>query len=91
MVGISGNLQTRPLIVIEAAGCSLEWRGYPPDLRRLDPSTHQDFENIVLGGQRVPLGMPKWDDLISKEDAKALHAYIISLSWQAYNAEHASR
>ena len=66
-------------------------RGYPPDLRRLDPSTHQDFENIVLGGQRVPLGMPKWDDLMSKDDTKDLHAYIISLSWQAYNAEHAKK
>lgn len=62
-------------------------RGYPPDLRRMSAERHQLFEDIVLKGLLRPLAMPQWDDVLSEQEVEAIHAYIISLSWNAYNAQ----
>ncbi|QVM83576.1 PQQ-dependent dehydrogenase, methanol/ethanol family [Novosphingobium decolorationis] len=48
-----------------------------PDLRRMQPEIHEAFDQIVLEGAFLPMGMPRWDDLISKEDAHAIHAWLI--------------
>lgn len=48
-----------------------------PDLRRMNPGTHEAFDKIVLEGLFLPAGMPRWDDIVSKEDAHAVHAYLI--------------
>lgn len=66
-------------------------RGYPQDLRRLTPEKHELFNDIVLRGSLRPLGMPQWDDVFSPDDVDAIHAYIISMSWEAYNAEKQTR
>jgi len=58
-----------------------------PDLRHMTAATHAEFKDIVLGGKRRSLGMPQWDDLLNDEDANAVHAYIISLAWDAYRAQ----
>jgi quinohemoprotein ethanol dehydrogenase len=58
-----------------------------PDLTRMAAATHAEFEDIVLHGNRRDRGMPQWDDLLNEEDAKAIHAYIISFSWDAYRAQ----
>ena len=63
-------------------------RGYPPDLHRLTRAKHALFNDIVLKGLLRPLGMPQWDDVLSQNDVDAIHAYIISIEWDAYNAEH---
>ena len=65
-------------------------RGYPQDLRRLTPEKHAVFDDIVLHGSLRPLGMPQWDDVFTQEDVDAVHAFIISMSWDAYNAEQAT-
>jgi quinohemoprotein ethanol dehydrogenase len=62
-------------------------RGYPPDLRRMSAERHQLFNDIVLKGLLRPLAMPQWDDVLSEQEVEAIHAYIISLSWNAYNAQ----
>lgn len=62
-------------------------RGYPQDLRRLSPEKHAAFNDIVLHGSLRPLGMPQWDDVFTQEEVDAIHAYIVSMSWDAYNAE----
>jgi quinohemoprotein ethanol dehydrogenase len=31
----------------------------------------------------APLGMGRFDDVLSRADAEAIHAYIIDQSWQA--------
>lgn len=54
-------------------------RSITPDLRRLMPGTHEAFDDIVLGGALVPGGMPRWDDLLRKDDVRAIHAYLIDL------------
>ena len=40
--------------------------------------------DIVLHGALQPRGMPRWDDLLSDQDADQLHAYLISVQRQAY-------
>ncbi|MGD9843338.1 MAG: PQQ-binding-like beta-propeller repeat protein, partial [Steroidobacteraceae bacterium] len=54
------------------------------DLRRMSAPVHATFKGIVLQGQRLPLGMPRFDDVLSEADADAIHAYIISNEWIAY-------
>ena len=49
-----------------------------PDLRYASAQTHQQFEQIVLGGRRAALGMPSFGDLLTSDQAKALQQYILS-------------
>ena len=51
--------------------------GSIPDLRHMSPATHAEFDRIVLGGERDALGMASFADLVSEEDAAAVHAYVI--------------
>ena len=43
----------------------------------MQPETHAAFADIVLKGQRVPLGMPRFDDVLRPEEAAAIHAWLI--------------
>lgn len=54
-------------------------RSITPDLRRMQPGTHEAFRQIVLEGLLTPNGMPRWDDILSPGDADAIHAYLIDL------------
>ena len=58
---------------------SNQHRSITPDLRRMQPGTHAAFEKIVLEGLLVPNGMPRWNDLLSAADVRAIHAYLIDL------------
>jgi quinohemoprotein ethanol dehydrogenase len=49
-----------------------------PDLRRMNSGVHQAFEQIVLEGLLVPNGMPRWDDLLSPDQVRAIHAFLIA-------------
>ena len=63
------------------ANCSMCHSNQPraplPDLRRMKPGIHAAFEQIVLGGAFVPNGMPRWNDVLSPEQAHAIHAWLI--------------
>jgi quinohemoprotein ethanol dehydrogenase len=48
-----------------------------PDLRRMSRPTHAAFDQIVLEGLFLPNGMPRFDDLLSPDQAKAIHAFLI--------------
>ena len=65
-------------------------RGVLPDLRTLSPGLHQVFYDIVLNGALAPMGMGRWDDVLSRADAESIHAYIVDQAWQAYNAQPAT-
>jgi quinohemoprotein ethanol dehydrogenase len=65
-------------------------RSEAPDLRRMAPETHDAFQQIVLGGILKNAGMPPWDGVLSSDDADAIHAYLISISWDAYNKQQAA-
>ncbi|CAH0990011.1 Quinohemoprotein alcohol dehydrogenase ADH IIB [Sinobacterium norvegicum] len=51
--------------------------GSLPDLRRMQPSTHQFFEQIVHGGAFATMGMPRFGEQLSKEEVNDIHAYLI--------------
>lgn len=57
---------------------SNQHRSISPDLRRMDPSTHEMFNDILLDGLLVENGMPAWGDLLSPEDADAIHAFLLA-------------
>jgi quinohemoprotein ethanol dehydrogenase len=57
-----------------------------PDLRRLSAPTHQLFYEIVLNGAYRGKGMARWDDVLTRADAEAIHAYLIDQAWTAFVA-----
>ncbi|MBO9601950.1 MAG: PQQ-dependent dehydrogenase, methanol/ethanol family [Novosphingobium sp.] len=63
------------------ANCSLCHSNQPraplPDLRRLDKGVHAAFDQIVLKGLLVSGGMPRWDDALTPDQVKAIHAFLI--------------
>lgn len=61
-----------------------------PDLRRLTAEKHAVFEDIVLKGALVPLGMGRFDDVLKPEDARAIQAFVIDRAWAAYRGEGAA-
>jgi quinohemoprotein ethanol dehydrogenase len=79
------------LFKAHCSSCHLNVPGtLAPDLRRMTPETHEAFRQIVLGGALIKAGMPPWDDVLSPADADAIHAYLISISWDAYNKQQAT-
>jgi quinohemoprotein ethanol dehydrogenase len=72
--------------------------GAIPDLRYMPPAVHQQWNAIVLNGTRrrngmpgfgEPAGFPLVTSRMTQEDGDAIHAYVIDLSWKAYNDEQA--
>ncbi len=73
------------------ASCHVNQPGsLAPDLRRMTKETHDAFNQIVLRGVLQNAGMPPWDDVLSQADAGAIHEYLISISWDAYNKQQAA-
>jgi quinohemoprotein ethanol dehydrogenase len=64
-------------------GGSLISGGMIPDLRFMSAQTHQQFDAIVLGGARANQGMASFADVVSIDDAQAIHAYVIDVSAKA--------
>jgi quinohemoprotein ethanol dehydrogenase len=70
--------------------------GAIPDLRYAPADVHRDWYGIVLAGTHWDKGMPGFADppkfafpnlKMTKEDADAIHAYVIDQAWKAYNLE----
>jgi quinohemoprotein ethanol dehydrogenase len=53
-------------------------RGGIKDLRQMTPDTHAHFLDIVLGGARAKAGMASFADVLQKDDAEAIHSYLIA-------------
>ena len=66
--------------------CHTFGRALLPDLRRLSPETHRLFYEIVLHGAYQVKGMARWDDVLSQDDAAAIHAYLVDQGWQLQRA-----
>ena len=81
------------------AGGAWELNGAIPDLRYMPADVHNEFYAIVMAGSHRNNGMPGFADGIpnwpivsakmSVDDAKAIHAYLVQLQWQAYDADRA--
>ncbi len=48
------------------------------DLRKMTRETHAQFKDIVLGGARKDKGMASFADILTVDDADAIHAYLIA-------------
>ena len=57
-----------------------------PDLTRLPRGVHDRFLDIVLRGALSSNGMAGFADVLSQDDAQAIHAYVISLQRRAFEA-----
>jgi mono/diheme cytochrome c family protein/outer membrane protein assembly factor BamB len=51
--------------------------GLVPDLRLSNAAVHEQWDAIVLEGQRRPLGMPAFAGILSAEDSQAVRMYVI--------------
>jgi quinohemoprotein ethanol dehydrogenase len=60
-----------------------------PDLSRLNRGigSADAFKAIVLQGALLPLGMARFNDVLSPEEADEIHAYVVDQSWQAYDTQ----
>jgi quinohemoprotein ethanol dehydrogenase len=63
------------------------------DLTRLsnDVPDFDVFAVIVLKGGLLPLGMPRLDDVLDSDDARAIYDYLIDQEWAAFNDQEASK
>jgi quinohemoprotein ethanol dehydrogenase len=53
-------------------------RGGVKDLRHMTPATHRDFLAVVIDGTRAANGMASFADVITREEAEAIHQYLIA-------------
>ena len=78
-----------------AANCAIchphTARTLSADLRAMTPAAHALFAQVVLDGLKVPLGMPRWDDVLTQADVAALHAYVIDVAQKDHAAQQAQR
>ncbi len=59
-------------------GMGAKASGLYPDLRFSSRQTHDQWNDIVLGGIRSAQGMASFADVVDAADAAALHAYVVS-------------
>jgi quinohemoprotein ethanol dehydrogenase len=52
----------------------------------MSPQTHGDFLAIVLGGKRAVNGMGSFADVLTPEQAEAIHQYLIAQANQDWDA-----
>ena len=74
----------------EAMGWESRQRGNGaiPDLRYIPASVHEEWQGVVLGGNRRIQGMPDFVKAgMTPEDSEAIHAYVIEQSWKAYEGK----
>jgi quinohemoprotein ethanol dehydrogenase len=65
--------------------------GSVPDLRYTAESTHQMFEEIVLGGARREFGMPSFTGDITSAQVRLIHAYILDRARESAQADAAKK
>jgi PQQ-dependent dehydrogenase (methanol/ethanol family) len=58
-------------------GIDAEGGGITPDLRRTTAQVHEQIIDIVLGGAREALGMPRFDNSLDEDDVRLIQGYIL--------------
>ncbi len=81
-------LKGSQLFVAHCSRCHVMGRGLMPDLRRMTAGVRDDFRNILLKGSRAPMGMGRFDDILTSKDVDDLQAYLTSEAWKLYDSEH---
>ncbi len=65
--------------------------GAVPDLRYAAQSTHEMFEEIVLGGARKEFGMPSFMGDITSAQVRLIHVYILDRARESAQADVAKK
>ena len=55
--------------------------GVLPDLRKLDKTRHEVFNQVVLDGVYSARGMPGYKHLLSPADVEAVRQYVIARAY----------
>lgn len=58
------------------------------DLSKLNENTHDQFNKIVLEGTLSVFGMGNFSDVLRREDAEAIHDYLISKQRESFEEEN---
>ena len=66
------------------SGFGKKHRSQFPDLGKMSDETHGQFDKIVLDGAFSAYGMAGFSDILNKEDAEAIHDFIISNQREIY-------
>jgi mono/diheme cytochrome c family protein len=61
------------------------------DLRYSTQSTHEMFEEIVLGGARREFGMPSFTGDVTSAQVRLIHAYILDRARESAIADAAAK
>jgi quinohemoprotein ethanol dehydrogenase len=65
--------------------------GEVPDLRLMPKAIFDQFDSVVLDGALADNGMASFKDVLSKDDAAAIKAYILDQSHLAWDAAHVKK
>jgi len=91
------KLANRGAVLYEQRGCDLchgesaiNGPSSVPDLRHAGAATHALIGGIVIDGMRRDQGMPSFKGAVTMDEVKAIQAFIINQSWNAYE-QQASR
>ncbi len=58
-----------------------------PSLIRMASNTHEQFNQIILEGLYEFNGMANWSDILTEEDAEAIHDYLVSEQKSAWRKQ----
>lgn len=61
------------------------------DLRYMDAETHKNFYKIVLDGLYKELGMMPHKEILSIDQAKAIHHFIVDSQWKLYSNQNTKK
>lgn len=63
--------------------------GSVPDLRKLDPYWYENFDQVVLEGSMVNLGMPRFDSVLTPEQSSEVKDYILEQAQDQWELDQA--
>jgi PQQ-dependent dehydrogenase (methanol/ethanol family) len=59
-----------------------------PDLRWSTADTHTQWQDIVIGGSRAPLGMVSFSDYLTPDQSEAIRQYVLAEAGTLYRELH---
>lgn len=62
--------------------------GSVPDLRKLDAYWYEHFDDVVMQGSMMALGMPRFDATLSTQQTADIKAYVLSQAHDQWELDH---
>jgi PQQ-dependent dehydrogenase (methanol/ethanol family) len=80
-----GHAYTRFCARCHGAGAVSD--GSVPDLRKLDNSWYEQFDQVVLDGMMESMGMPRFDSVLDSAGSADIRAYLLELAEEQWQLE----